>query len=87
MAILAAAGQGNLDGEPIRGTLAQFKAREADLLRPDKIVLCHHENWNPPLTSPINFEPIREELTRHNPCSELVEMDYLEECLILDRNR
>ena len=87
MAILAAAGQGNLDGEPIQGTLAQFKAREADLLRPDKIVLCHHENWNPPLTSPINFEPIREELTRHNPCSELVEMDYLEECLILDRNR
>ena len=52
VAILAAAGQGNLDGEPIQGSLAQFIAREADLLRPDKIVLCHHENWNPPLTSP-----------------------------------
>ena len=48
LAILAAAGRGNLDGEPIQGSLAQFIAREADLLRPDKIVLCHHDNWNPP---------------------------------------
>ena len=49
--MLAAAGQGNLDGEPIQGSLVQSIAREADLLRPDKIVLRHHENWNPPLTS------------------------------------
>src|SRR5260370_22917976 len=34
VAILAAAGRGTIDGEPIQGTLAQFVARHADLLRP-----------------------------------------------------
>src|SRR5438876_5479665 len=34
VAILAAAGRGTIDGEPIQGSLAQFVARQADLLRP-----------------------------------------------------
>ncbi len=86
VAILAAAGRGNIDGEPVQGSLAQFMAREADLLRPQKIVLCHHDDWNPPVTSPTDVEPIREELARHSPHIELVEMGYLEEVPILLRN-
>ena len=34
VAIIAAAGRGNIDGEPIQGSLAQFVGREAALLRP-----------------------------------------------------
>ena len=64
VAILAAAGRGNIDGEPIQGSLTQFMAREADLLHPGKIVLCHHDDWNPPVTGPTGVEPIREELAR-----------------------
>ena len=86
VAILAAAGRGNIDGEPVQGSLAQFMAREADLLRPQKIVLCHHDDWNPPVTSPTDVEPIREELARHSPHIELVEMGYLEEVPILLRD-
>lgn len=86
VAILAAAGRGNIDGEPIQGSLAQFMAREADLLRPGKIVLCHHDDWNPPVTSPTDVGPIREELARHSPRVELVEMGYLEEYPILSRD-
>ena len=39
VAILAAAGRGNIDGEPIQGSLAEFMAREADLLRPRRVIL------------------------------------------------
>ena len=84
-ALLAAAGRGNMDGEPIQGTLAQFVAREADLLRPRRIVLGHHDDWNPPVTSPTDMEPIEHELSRQVPSVELVQMDYLEGYPILGR--
>ena len=84
-ALLAAAGRGNIDGEPIQGTLAQFVAREADLLRPRRIVLCHHDDWNPPVTSPTDVEPMVRELSRQAPSVELVQMDYLEGYPILGR--
>ena len=84
VALLAAAGRGNIDGEPIQGTLAQFVAREADLLRPGRIVLGHHDNWNPPVTSPTDMEPIERELSLQAPRVELVHMDYLEGYPILD---
>jgi L-ascorbate metabolism protein UlaG (beta-lactamase superfamily) len=79
VALLAAAGRGNIDGEPIQGSLSQFIAREADLLRPRRIVLSHHDNWMPPVTRPhVDVAPIREELARHAPYTELVEMTYME---------
>ena len=78
-AILAAAGRGNVDGEPIQGSLADFVSREADLLRPRRVTLCHHDNWIPPMTSAaLHVEPIRDQLARHAPQTELVEMGYLE---------
>lgn len=79
VAIIAAAGRGNIDGEPIQGSLAQFVAREADLLRPRTIILGHHDNWMPPLTSEggTDVEPIREELARVVPTAKLLEPGYL----------
>jgi L-ascorbate metabolism protein UlaG (beta-lactamase superfamily) len=85
VALLAAAGRGNIDGEPIQGTLAQFVAREADILRPKLIVLGHHDDWNPPVTSPTDMEPIEREIARQAPRVELVQMDYLEGYPILGR--
>lgn len=83
VALLAAAGRGNIDGEPVQGALTQFVAREADLLRPRRIVLNHHDNWMPPTTRPTDTRPIREELRRQAPHVELVEMGYLERVPIL----
>jgi len=51
VAILAAAGRGTSDGEPIQGTLAQFMARQADLLRPRRAILDHHDDWLPGFVS------------------------------------
>ena len=82
MAILATAGSGDIDGEPTRGprpsSWSQFMARDVDLQRLRKVILCHNEDWNPPVTSPTDIEPIREELARHTPV-ELLEMGYLED--------
>ncbi len=78
VAILAAAGRGNVDGEPTQGSLAQFVARQADLLRPRRVVLSHHDDWLPGFSNPAELAPIRAELSRRAPRTELVEMGYLE---------
>jgi L-ascorbate metabolism protein UlaG (beta-lactamase superfamily) len=83
VAILAAAGRGNVDGEPIQGSLAQFVARQADLLRPRRIVLCHHDDWLPGFSVDTDVAPIREELARVVPGAELLELDYLDGTRIL----
>lgn len=77
VAILAASGRGNVDGEPIQGTLAEFIAREVELLRPRRVLLGHHDDWMPPTTRRIDVAPIRDELARRSPEVELVEMGYL----------
>src|SRR5690606_18531144 len=59
VALLAAVGRGNVDGEPVKGTLAGFIADEVELLRPKTVLLCHHDDWMPPLTKPVDTGPIR----------------------------
>ena len=78
VAILAAAGRGNVDGEPVQGSLAQFVAREAALLRPRRVILSHHDDWMPGFSVATDTGPIRDELSRWLPHSELVELDYLD---------
>jgi hypothetical protein len=76
VAILAAAGRGNVDGQPVQGSSAGFVASEADLLRPRRIVLCHHDDWLPGFSNAIDTKPIRDELARRYPPAELVELGY-----------
>lgn len=83
VAILAAAGRGNIDGEPIQGSLAQFVARQADLLRPRKVVLCHHDDWLPGFSVDTDVAPIRAELARVVPTTELVTLSYLDGTRVL----
>jgi len=83
VAILAAAGRGNVDGEPIQGSLAQFVARQVDLVRPRKVVLCHHDDWLPGFSVATDMAPIRRELARSAPRTALVELGYLDATTIL----
>jgi L-ascorbate metabolism protein UlaG (beta-lactamase superfamily) len=84
VAILGAAGRGNIDGEPVQGSLAQFVARQADLLRPKKVILGHHDDWLPGFSIPTDTAPIREELGRVVPTTSMIEMGYLESMAIFD---
>ncbi|HKV53172.1 MAG TPA: MBL fold metallo-hydrolase [Candidatus Binataceae bacterium] len=77
VALLAAAGRGNVDGEPVQGSLGGFIASEVEVLRPRKVALCHHDNWMPPLTSLTDVGPIKHEIARRAPEVEFVEMPYL----------
>jgi L-ascorbate metabolism protein UlaG (beta-lactamase superfamily) len=78
LALLAAVGRGNVDGEPVQGSLAEFVAAEVELLQPQQVVLCHHDDWMPPLTRPLEVAPIRREIARRTAAAKLVEMGYLE---------
>jgi L-ascorbate metabolism protein UlaG (beta-lactamase superfamily) len=76
VAILAAAGRGNIDGEPVQGSLAEFVAGEIKLLQPQRVILGHHDDWLPGLTVPTNTAPIRAAVADVAPETELVEMGY-----------
>ncbi|MCU1488031.1 MAG: hypothetical protein JWN67_4777 [Actinomycetia bacterium] len=78
VAILAAAGRGNVDGEPVQGSLAQFVARQAEHLRPRRLVLCHHDDWLPGFSVATDVAPIRAELARVVPATELLELGYVD---------
>lgn len=77
VAILAAAGRGNIDGEPMQGTLAQFLARQAALLKPSRVILGHHDDWLPGFSTKTDIGPILQEISQHAPGSELVEIGYM----------
>ncbi len=87
-AIVAMAGRANVDGEPIQGSLAQFVGRMADMLRPQCMVLGHHDDWMPPVTADGTSEesmvPVRAELQRIAPRMQLLEVGYLEGTTVLD---
>jgi L-ascorbate metabolism protein UlaG (beta-lactamase superfamily) len=78
VAILAAAGRGNVDGEPVQGSLAEFVARQAWLVKPRKVVLSHHDDWLPGFSVATDLGPIREHLARWVPRTELAELGYLD---------
>ena len=83
VAILAAAGRGNVDGEPIQGSLAEFVGRQAALVGAPRLVLCHHDNWLPGFSTETDVDPIRHELGRAAPGVKLLELDYLDGTQIL----
>ncbi len=84
VALLAAAnvefGMVTVDGEPFQGSGIQFLCHEAGMLHPRKVVMCHHDDWAPPLTTAsavTSYEPWRRALAQSLPGAELLELDYL----------
>ncbi len=83
-AILAAAGRANVDGEPVQGSMAQFIAMEAEMLDARKVLIGHHDNWMPPVTSPeFDMGAVETELGRRAPDATLLTPGYLEPVTLL----
>jgi L-ascorbate metabolism protein UlaG (beta-lactamase superfamily) len=82
-AIVASAGRGNIDGQPIQGSLAEFVGRQAALLGAPRLVLCHHDDWLPGFSVATDLEPIRAELARVVPNTQLLELSYLDATVVL----
>ena len=85
VAILAAVGRANIDGEPIQGSLAEFVAEQARLLGQPRVVLGHHDDWLPGFSIPTDTAPIRAALAERAPGAELLEPGYLAATPIFDR--
>jgi L-ascorbate metabolism protein UlaG (beta-lactamase superfamily) len=54
VAILAAAGRPNVDGEPHQGSLADFLVEQAELLGRPAVILCHHDPLLPPFMPAVD---------------------------------
>ena len=77
VAILAAAGRGNIDGEPIQGSLAEFIGRQVGAVRPRRLLFSHHDNWLPGFSVATEMGPLREAVAAASPGTELLEPEYL----------
>jgi L-ascorbate metabolism protein UlaG (beta-lactamase superfamily) len=54
-------------------------AREVDLLRPRRVIISHHDDWNATGVDPERtFAPVQEELKRQHPRVDLVKQTYQE---------
>lgn len=83
VAILAAAGRANINGQPIQGSLAQFVGQQAAMLGASDIILCHHDNWLPGFSVPTDTDPIRAAISAAAPTARLLELDYLDATSVL----
>jgi L-ascorbate metabolism protein UlaG (beta-lactamase superfamily) len=78
VAIVAAAGRANVDGEPIQGALATYVADHVARLQPRQVVLCHHDDWLPGFSVATDVEPIRSAIATRAPDAVLLELDYVD---------
>ena len=76
VAVLAANGRPNLDGEPFQGSLAEFVTLEVELLKPRTVVLCHHDALLPPVVGPVDVGPIHRLLAERTPAAQVLELEY-----------
>lgn len=78
VAILAAAGRGNIDGEPIQGSLAEFVGQQAAAVQPKQLLLSHHDDWMPGFSVPTDMAPLRAAIAAAAPGTQLLEPGYLD---------
>ena len=70
-------GRGNIDGEPIQGSLAEFVGRQVGAVRPRRLLLSHHDDWLPGFSVATAMEPLRAAIRTASPETELLECGYL----------
>lgn len=87
VAILALAGRPNVDGEPFQGSLAQYLVGQVELVRPDKVVLCHHDELLPGVLPAIDTDYALAELAAKASYASHVGLSYADPVEILRRPR
>ena len=75
VAVLAATGRPNLDGEPFQGSMADFVVGEVAALRPERVVFCHHDAWMPPLPA-LDTGPVAHAIRSETPAASVVDLAY-----------
>lgn len=83
VAIVAAAGRANVDGEPIQGRLAEFVADHVARVQPKRALLSHHDNWLPGFSVDTDVSSIHAAIKQRCPDVEILSLDYVDGTTIL----
>ncbi len=78
VAIVAAAGRANVDGQPIQGSLVDFVVDHVARVQPRQVVLSHHDDWLPGFSYPTDVESIRAALAQRVPGATLLDLGYVD---------
>jgi L-ascorbate metabolism protein UlaG (beta-lactamase superfamily) len=78
VAILALAGRPNIDGEPFQGSLAQYLVGQVELVKPQRVVLCHHDELLPGVLPAIDTGAALDALAKDASYASHVAMTYSE---------
>jgi L-ascorbate metabolism protein UlaG (beta-lactamase superfamily) len=76
VAILAAAGRPNIDGEPHQGSLADFLVDQVELLGRPRTILCHHDPLLPPLLNGVDVTEAERRLRQTLGADRYLELAY-----------
>jgi L-ascorbate metabolism protein UlaG (beta-lactamase superfamily) len=76
VAILAAGGRPNYNGEPWQGRMVDFLGMELELLKPKTLVLSHHDDFLPGFSQEVALEPIDVVLKRPQISTTLLRISY-----------
>ena len=76
LAILAAAGRPNHDGEPWQGSLLDYLAMEVAHLQPAAVALCHHDDFLPGFSQAVDVSVVERHLAATAPETALLPMEY-----------
>jgi L-ascorbate metabolism protein UlaG (beta-lactamase superfamily) len=76
LAILAATGRPNLDGEPFQGSLATFLLRQVETLKPRSLIFSHHDALMDSFMANTNLDAARSLLRAEASHVEMLTLDY-----------
>lgn len=76
VAILAAVGRPNVDGEPHQGAMSDFLVEQAELLGRPRVILCHHDPLLPPFAPGYDIAAAEERLRDAIGAERYVALDY-----------
>lgn len=76
LAVIAASGRPNVDGEPHQGSLAQFLLSEVEMLRPRQVVFSHHDALLPPILNATDTGEAESVLRAHASYAQILSLDY-----------
>jgi L-ascorbate metabolism protein UlaG (beta-lactamase superfamily) len=83
VAILAASGRPNVNGEPYQGSLAQFMLGEVETIRPRTVIFSHHDALLPPVMPATDTTEAANAIARDANYASVLTMSYSEPVTIL----
>lgn len=83
VALIAASGRPNVDGEPYQGSLAGFLLGEVELLRPDRVIFSHHDALLPPVLTETDTSEAEAVLHREASYAPVAKLEYGDDLTLL----